>query len=419
MQKPSVLFINRIYPQARSDKGRAASGRLLKDLAREFARQGWSVRVLTTGERGGKEMDGPIAIRRVRASDQPRGKMRYGLIWFKLLIRGLFVPRSDVVITMSDPPLLAIAGGWLARIKGAKHLHWAQELYPDLFPVLGFNFHGGVMRWMKARMFKALNSSERIIAVGQCMGERLKSQGVAAPQISIIPNWPERVLAHDIQLKPKSQKNNAKNKPLPVGAKAMSEMLSGAPKFRILYAGTIGLAHPIDTILRAAEILESKHDDIEFVFTGNGAGFDLLSEQRDKRGLQNIRLIPFQPASRLREMMESGDVHLITMKQGAAGMMVPSKLYAAMAVARPCVFVGSKQSEAAQVIEEFGAGAVISHGDADALAAQIRQYREDSEAWFAAHEGAAKAGTIFKPHDHMRAFIERVNKAAGYIPPSP
>jgi len=69
MQKPSVLFINRIYPQARSDKGRAASGRLLKDLAREFARQGWSVRVLTTGERGGKEMDGPIAIRRVRASD--------------------------------------------------------------------------------------------------------------------------------------------------------------------------------------------------------------------------------------------------------------------------------------------------------------------------------------------------------------
>jgi len=95
--------------------------------------------------------------------------------------------------------------------------------------------------------------------------------------------------------------------------------------------------------------------------------------------------------------MESGDVHLVSMDDKTLGMLVPSKLYAALAVHRPCLFVGPAGCEVAHVIEEFGAGAVIPQGDAARLAGEIQRLRLDSDVWFAAHQGAAKAAEIFTP----------------------
>jgi len=401
MSKPTVLFINRVYPQAREQKGRAATGRLLKDMARSFVRAGWDVQILTTGETPGLERDGPMRITRIKAPDKPQGAFAYGWIWLRLLIKGLFSKPADIVITMTDPPLLVVAGNWIARFKDAKHIHWCQDLYPDLFPVLGFKFSGPAMRLMKAMTFKAMNNADRIIAIGRCMGEALRKQGVAAAQITIVPNWPDLQLVSDRPSPP------MKDKPLPPGAKAIEDLLTDQPKFRVLYAGTIGLAHPLDTVLDAAKLLHDTQPDIEFVFVGGGKGFDALAEERGKRGLENIRLIPFQPASRLKDLMESGDVHLITMKDDAAGMMVPSKLYAALAVARPCIFLGPQDCEAATVIEDFGAGMVLPQGNAEKLAAAIKKYRMESDEWFAAHEGAGEAGSIFKPKESIRVFVER------------
>jgi hypothetical protein len=105
--------------------------------------------------------------------------------------------------------------------------------------------------------------------------------------------------------------------------------------------------------------------------------------------------------------MESGDVHLISMREDAAGMLVPSKLYAALAVGRPCIFVGPEQSETAKVITDFHAGAIVHQGDARALADKILQYRTSGEDWFAAHTGAAAAGKIFVPAEAINAWIER------------
>ena len=77
--KPSVLLINRVYPPARG-----ASGRMLRDLAREMARAGWIVSVLTTGEKTFSEKDGGISVFRVAAPTNPRGVLSYGRVLFKL-----------------------------------------------------------------------------------------------------------------------------------------------------------------------------------------------------------------------------------------------------------------------------------------------------------------------------------------------
>jgi hypothetical protein len=117
--------------------------------------------------------------------------------------------------------------------------------------------------------------------------------------------------------------------------------------------------------------------------------------------------MPWQPAHKLREIMESGDVHLITMKHEVEGMIVPSKLYSALAVARPIVMVGPKESETARVIRDFRAGEIVPQGNARRLAETIRCFRMSSERWFEAYEGASRAGRVFMPRESLDAWLHR------------
>ncbi|MFN3700975.1 MAG: glycosyltransferase, partial [Alphaproteobacteria bacterium] len=201
------------------------------------------------------------------------------------------------------------------------------------------------------------------------------------------------------------------------GSKAYEEQLKQAPKFRVLYAGTLGRAHPYKVILNAAAILAQSNPEIEFVFVGDGKGFEKLAQERTRMGLENVRLLPYQPNSGLKEVMESGDVHLISMRENAAGCLVPSKLYSALAVGRPCVFVGPEACEAAKVIEDYRAGEVIPQGDAALLAKVILQFRMNGETWFKAHEGALKAGEVFTAEASIEEWISRANDLIEDIQP--
>ena len=118
-------------------------------------------------------------------------------------------------------------------------------------------------------------------------------------------------------------------------------------------------------------------------------------------------MLPYQPASRLKDLMESGDVHLVSMHEQAAGMIVPVKLYSALAVHRPCILVGPALCETAKVIEDFKVGSVIPQGNAKRLAEDIRQLRENSDKWFAAYEGAKAASEVFLPQESINAWMQR------------
>lgn len=237
----------------------------------------------------------------------------------------------------------------------------------------------------------------------------MRKDGLVAGQITVIPNWPDRELVTDGAVRkkkiglPRKLKKGGKNiRPFDQQFKDGHDV-----KFRVLYSGNLGLAHPVQTILDAAQILSGAHDEIEFVFVGDGANVDRLAEERAKRGLENIRFLPFQPVSRIKNLMESGDIHLISMQQDIGGMLVPCKLYSAMAVERPCVLIGPENSETAQIITDFKAGAVVPQGHGQELADVILRYRSDPDHWFEAHQGAAEAGRTFLPEESIKAFIDR------------
>lgn len=419
-KQPSVLFLNRVYPPVRG-----ATGRVLRDLARSFARDGWDVTVVTTGPVEREEKDGPIHILRVPAVMKGKSVFGYVGIWIKLLRTGLKLPSHDLIITMTDPPMLVTAGQIIARTKKSRHMHWCQDLYPDLLPTLGINLPDPVLNILTKKSRKDMAACDKVVTIGRCMARNLTHSGLDPKRISVIPNWPDYELVPGrgprFSIKNRFRRANGNNKATPKEANAaavarpVDQLFRDGdhPKFRVLYSGNLGRAHPIGTVLDAAEILNREYPDIEFVFVGDGPGQDRLVQERDRRRLENIRFLPWQPASRLRELMESGDVHLISMTHDAAGMLVPSKLYSALAVGRPCIFLGPAQSEAARVINDFKAGKVVSQGDAEGLANAIINYRSSGDSWFAAHQGAGQAGRIFLPEESINAWLKRARDVVG------
>lgn len=421
MKKPSILFMNRSYPPTQG-----ATGRLLKDLARAFAREGWHVTVVTTvatkSSSKGHNIEEGIHVVRIKTNKRPRRGWEYALTLIRLAFKAKAQPRHDIVVSMTDPPLSLLAGDWVSRAKKSRHIHWCQDLYPDIVPALhhrpGHDSSSPLtlsLRRFEPQLLAAMKRCERVIVIGRCMARRLSEKGVDLQRITFIPNWPNLELiaprpsaadkrpSRTVLCDQARQKNATYAKPHDAQIKAPD-------RFRVLYAGTLGLLHPTDTLLDAIELLQTRAPMIEFVFAGEGPGYEALSAVRTQRQLDNLRLIPPQPANRLDSLMKSGDVHVMTMDDTAAGCAVPCKLYSAFAAGRPCVFIGPIASEAAKVLDAFGAGRVIAHGKTEALVDALLTYLNDEAAWFSAQTGALQAAQTFLPKDSMEAWIKRATQ---------
>lgn len=402
---PSVLFINRVYPPVRG-----ATGRMVRDLAQYMAQEkGWDVTILCTGPEKSKRQDGKVSVMTIKSVLIKKSALAYGLVWLQLFWAAFRQPRYDLVVSLTDPPFLIVAGQWIARFKKSRHVHWLQDLYPDLLPMMGLQMPKPVQGFLKKRTRKAMKKCDKVIVVGRCMAKRLTHSGVEPSRIAVIPNWPDFEILNP-------HKAGSDYKPFLVKTKGKvrppeEQKRDDSPKFRILYAGNIGRMHPVHAILDAASFVEEQYPEIEFVFVGDGPNYDRLAQERAKRGLNNIRLLPYQPADKLREVLESGDVHLVTMHENAGGLLVPCKFYSAMAVGRPCIFMGPEESEISRVVKDFEIGKVISPRDAAGLVEAIMFYRQDAEKWFAEQKHSEEAGKVFIAEQSMNAWEKRAREA--------
>lgn len=351
----SVLFVNRVFPPERG-----ATGRCLSDLAARCAAAGWAVTVLTDG-RG--LADAPRGVRVVRTGGglgdgRPRPRGYLGAL-ARLGWRGIGLPRHDVVVTMTDPPLLALAGPMLAARHGAALVHWCHDLYPQLLPALGMAPPPALQTLLERRMARALRAHDATVAIGRCMADRLATAGVPDARIRVVPNWPDPAI-----------------RPLSVNAEAKRTLgLEG--RFVVGYAGNFGLAHPLGAVMAAAARLAVAAPDVAFLMVGEGrAHAAVVAAARD---LPNLVFLPFQPVERLSAVLGAADLHLAVMDPRAEGLLVPSKVAGARAAGRPCLFLGPPGSEAARMVAEPGCGLVLEPTDGAALAEAVLAYRDDPQ----------------------------------------
>ncbi len=396
--KPSILFINRVlYPE------KGETGRVLRDLSAAFAEDGWDVTVLSLHT---TKKDNPLSEKiTIKTAKAFFGKNLFGYMWawIRLLVLALFHPRTDIVVTMTDPPLLIVVGNIVSMFKGSRHVHWCQDLYPDLFPVLGYpKILKTLTHWISVR---ALKKCDKIVVIGRCMARKIVNKGVPAHGITVIPNWYNPVQKRDDSEQKKGKPKTAIK--LPKDEKDV--IFDETQKFRVLYAGTIGAAHTIHTFLKAIKNIQETPSDIEFVFIGDKRAHDLILKSKNEMGLHNIRLIPYQPEAALKTLMESGDVHIISLDSKAEGLMVPSKFYSSLAAGRPSIFIGPKNAEVSKVIRDFECGTVVPPNDDQVLAKAIQAYRKSEKRWFKHQEGAIEAARRFLPEQSWQVWIQRMH----------
>jgi glycosyltransferase involved in cell wall biosynthesis len=134
------------------------------------------------------------------------------------------------------------------------------------------------------------------------------------------------------------------------------------------------MSQDLDTLIGAAELLRGE-PDILIAIVGDGASKPGLQRSATERGLKNVEFLPYQPKASLAESLGAADLHVIGLRRGLAGYIVPSKLYGILAAGKPFVAAVESGSEPALVASEHECGLVVDPGNPIALADAIIRAR--------------------------------------------
>ena len=300
-----------------------------------------------------------VAVERVGSTAFPRHEMRRRvsnyLSYLALAVPRALAIRPDVVLAMTDPPVAGIAGAFIARMSARPFVYNIRDMYPDM--AIGGDIvraNSLVARWEQMHR-RALREAARVIVLGDDMRDRILAKGVA----------PERVVV--------VRDGSSPSGPLPdPGHPAVKEVRCGFP-FVVLHAGNLGFYGAWSTLLQAAELLRDENTGL--VFIGDGANRKAM--QSSVNGSPNVRFLPFRPASEIPHVMAAGDLHIITVKRGLEGVVVPSKLFSTLAAGRPVLVVAPSECDASRIVRESGCGITADPDDPNSVAAGIRELRDN------------------------------------------
>jgi hypothetical protein len=362
----------------------AAVGQHMADAAAELVRRGNRVIVLTS-DRGYDDpsvkyprhevLDG-VEVRRVPLTSFGKSSIAMRLLGgfsftLQAIVRSLPVRPLDAILVSTAPPMASVAAVAIAALRRAPIKYWVMDLNPDQLVALGVVG----ARSLVARVFDRLNRmvlrrAADVVVLDRFMAERVKAKLDVSAKLSIIPPWP-----HEDHLDPVAHEENPFRR---------QHGLDG--KLVVMYSGNHGPSNPITTVLRAAQRLGDL-PDLTFLFIGGGIG---KREVDDAVG-PTIRSLPYQPLDQLRYSLSAADVHLVTVGDAIVGIVHPSKVYGALAVARPVLLLGPEESHVGELIREQGIGWRVSHGDVDGAERTLRLIARTPAAELAAMGARARA----------------------------
>jgi glycosyltransferase involved in cell wall biosynthesis len=304
------------------------------------------------------------------------------------------LPRQDVTVALTDPPIIGLAG--LAARSKHGMVFFCQDIFPEVAGLLE-DFRSPLVNLLLDRLNRFLvRRAARVVALGDTMASRLvHGKGADPSRLTVIHNW-----ADTSAIVP-SDKDNA-----------FARKHGLHDRFVVLHAGNIGLSQNLDVVIHAAERLRAK-TDIVILFIGDGNRKAALEAMVAKRGLGNVRFLPFQPRSELRWTYASSDICLVSLKPGLAGYIVPSKLYPILAAGRPYIAAVEPMTEVAALTERHRCGAMVTPGDAAALAAEIVRLAGEPHEREAMGARARLAAELFTRERQIAAHAQVLEEVAG------
>jgi len=362
-RRPRLLVLNQYYWP-----GVEATAHLLTELCESLSDE-YDVHVVTGALHGSEEaraggvVRNGVFVERVRSTSYERTRLslrglNYLTFLGSALRRGLAAPRPDVVLCMTDPPMLGAVAEAIARQHGAPLVVVSEDVFPEIATALGRLRNPLVVAALRGVVGYYLRRADRIVAIGETMRERLVAKGAPRARIRVIPNWVD-----GSQIVPLPREN------------AWAEENDLAGWFVVMHSGNVGHAQDLDSLVLAAQQLRDL-ENLLVVIVGLGARRAEVMELAEQLGLQNVRFLPYQPRDRLSESLSAAAVHVVGLAPGLAGYVVPSRLYGILAAGRPVIGAVDEESETAQIVTAAECGIRIPPAAPDRLAAAIRDCYE-------------------------------------------
>jgi putative colanic acid biosynthesis glycosyltransferase WcaI len=275
-------------------------------------------------------------------------------------ITGAFLEQPDVVIATSPQLLVGLTGWWIARCKRVPFIFEVRDLWPESLSAVGATQESSVLYRMLARVARFLyNNANHVVVVTPAFKDHLvKYWNIPQEKISIVPNGVETEMFS------------------PRNGELLCNELGLQGKFVVSYIGTMGSAHGLETVLKAAEVLQSRVPKVVFLLVGEGAEKQQVLASAQSRGLKNLIILGAQPRQSIPEFIAASNVCTVLLKKAELfETVIPTKMLEFMACARAVILGVRGQAE--RIVSEAQAGIAIEPENPEQLCEAVVKLAAD------------------------------------------
>ncbi len=351
----------------------------INDLAVEFQRRGHVVTVLTGLPNypagtfsSGYGLSGPYreyyeGVEVIRCPLFPRGSatgVRLALNYLSFAVmatlRGMLNCRKKYdLIFVHEPSPMTVGFPALAlkALTRAPILFWVLDLWPESVSATQAIRSARVLRWIDGMVRFIYRHCDRILVQSQAFVPHVERQQVPSEKILYFPSWAEALYE------------------TAVGRLSVPEGVHLPEGFRVMFAGNVGAAQDFDTILTAAERLQSRRD-IHWIIVGDGRVLSWAQAEVERRQLAGtVHFLGRHPLETMPAFFAQADAMLVTLRREPIfALTIPGKVQSYLASGRP--IIAALDGEGARIVREASAGLVCSAEQPEALADAVLRMAE-------------------------------------------
>lgn len=386
----------------------ASTARYMTDIATGLHERGVPVEALTSHphyhgsdfeDTANRSRHGGVRVNRV-----PGGVVRNTSVYHRLLNWAVFASAAAYALLwtydsdeyellfVTSPPVLPPVI-YLCSLFGGYDYHYIlYDYYPDAAAETGYIRKDGLIYngWSRVHR-RVLDNASNVIVSGENMVKKVRRNSAIDPEdIHLIHHWEDAEF-----ISPCDKQENW-----------FSIKHGLVERFTILYSGNIGEHHDLETLIRAAPELP---EDAIILIIGEGdkkAELIDLAQRLDVHG-DTVRFLPYQDWDDLPYTLTSGDVSVVTMREGFKGLCVSCKVYSALAVGQPVLVISEDDDDEARLVEQHEAGIQVRQGDVDGVRSAIMTWYEDEDRY---RREATNARTAFEENYTKRVSIDKYQK---------
>ena len=261
---------------------------------------------------------------------------------------GLTIRHVDLILSPSPPLTIGLLNLWLAQLKGCKVVYNVQEIYPDILKLKG-GVALKVLRWMERKVY---NGSDAVTTIDKVFYDTIVPRFENSSKLHIIPNFVDTELYHEVS---NQELENLRIK------WANTNLSNDTNTIKLLYAGNIGHAQSWEPLIALAE--RTRNMNVEYFVIGEGAKRGYVEEEIQKRGLDKLHLLPYQPRELMPAILSYSDASFIFMAPESDTDGFPSKVYTIMACERPLLVLSGENTPIVNFLKDKGCAKLITEQD--------------------------------------------------------